>query len=207
MLSSPELAQRANGTDELIAKQYQVLQSIFRKRCQNPADCDLLHDAYIHLKAREHSGWEDSNHFTAIIVRKMRQVVFDQVKREQAQKRGGRAPIRDTSKNGTQDFHSEFAASRWNRVPLDSVVVAWHDPIIEKLDFLESFKKLGYASSRLRKVLYFRLHRGLTHAQVAQKLRVSPSTAEKDYRHALKWLHGRLDLTFDNGIRSTTRRR
>ena len=82
---------------------------------------------------------------------------------------------------------------RWQRVPLDSIGIEWHDRQVELLDLADALDELAKQHARLNDVIILHWFGGLKYADVACMLGVSPSTVEKDFRYALAWLNRRLD--------------
>lgn len=161
----------------------QVAKSYFRK--QRPGftlhPTELVNEACVHLLQKPPAKWSDSEHFRAIATRKIWQVVVDHVRHRKAHKRGGSAQ------------EDSIAAKEWQKVPLESVMIEWHDRPIELLDLAEALEDLSEYHSRLHEVVVLHWFGGLTYADTARLLNVSASTAEKDFRFAMAWLSRRLE--------------
>ena len=82
---------------------------------------------------------------------------------------------------------------RWQRVPLDSIRIEWHDRQVELIDLADALHDLAARHTRLNEVVMLHWFGGLKYADVARLLGVSASTVEKDFRYALAWLSRRLE--------------
>jgi RNA polymerase sigma factor (TIGR02999 family) len=128
----------------------------------------LVHEAFLKVAAQQ-SGWADEGHFRAIASIAMRRVLADHVRGRSGQKRGGgRQRISlDLNVLGTGEQH--------NAAELDAA-----------LEELES------SSPRVARMVVFRFFGDLSVQQAAERLNVSVSTAEADWRFARAWFKQRL---------------
>jgi RNA polymerase sigma factor (sigma-70 family) len=190
--------QREYTSNELLELVYEELRAVadryFRHQPPGFTLCptEIVHEAYLHFMDHGHADWTSTGHFRAIAICKMWQVVVDHLKRRHAQKRNGSAQPRksDESATGTDDQGGTVPARK--RMPLESVSVEWHDRDVDLLDLADALAELGQESGRLRDVVTLHWFGRMTHAEVAEELGVSASTAEKDFRYALAWLNRRL---------------
>lgn len=189
--------QREYKSNELLELVYDELRAVaeryFRRQPPGFTLCptDIVHEAFLHLD-QGHAAWTSTGHFRAIAICKMWQVVIDHLKRRQAQKRNGSPPPRK-SDNPTISGDGPLQLTHGRkREPLDNVSVEWHDRDVDLLDLADALAELGQESSRLRDVVTLHWFGRMTHAEVAEELGVSASTAEKDFRYALAWLNRRL---------------
>lgn len=184
-----------NALLELVYDELKVVAERYFRR-QTPgftmSPTEIVHETYLHFIQRGHADWTSTGHFRAIAIRKMWQVVIDHLKRRNAQKRNGPRPMHGPPDPGRGDDGSERKARRFERAPLEGVSVEWHDRDVELLDLADALADLGQESRRLRDVVTLHWFGGMTHAEVAQELDVSASTAEKDFRYAIAWLNRRL---------------
>jgi len=161
---------------------------------------EIVHEACLHLIQCCDPQWTSTAHFRAIATRKIWQVIVDHLKRRYAQKRGGAAlhpPI--TSDSETDHTAPTTDKGPWRRIPLDRVTVEWRSQQVDLLDLADALDALAAESHRLHDVVMLHWFGGMTHAEVAHQLGVSNSTAEKDFRYALAWLHRRLNEAPRNG--------
>lgn len=134
---------------------------------------ELVNEACIQLIERSHVQWQSPEHFRAIAVRKIWQVILDHHRHRNAQKRGGHA----------------------NKVAMDpdELTIQWHDRVIDALDLGNALHALRTESQRLHDIVILHWFGGMKYDDVAKVLTVSSSTVEKDFRYALAWLSRRLD--------------
>lgn len=136
---------------------------------------DLVNEACMQLIERARVDWESPEHFRAIAVRKIWQVILDHHRRRNAQKRGGQA----------------------ERLPVDpdDLAIQWQDRMVDALDIANALEALAAESKRLHDVVMLHWFGGMKYDDVAKVLGVSSSTVEKDFRYALAWLSRRLTPT------------
>ena len=157
---------------------------------------ELVHEACLHLLAHGHPDWTSTAHFRAIATRKIWQVVVDHIKQRAALKRGGGgigAPVAEA------DETTPPLAPGWKRQPLDRVTVEWRDRPVDLLDLADALAELEHESGRLHSVVMLHWFAGMSHAEVAEHLQISCSSAEKDFRYALAWLNRRLTGEHSDG--------
>jgi RNA polymerase sigma-70 factor (ECF subfamily) len=134
---------------------------------------ELVNEACLQLIERARVAWQSPEHFRAIAVRKIWQVLLDHHRRRNAQKRGGRAVNIG--------------------VDPDALVIQWHDRVIDAIDLANALDALQAESRRLHDVVMLHWFGGMKYDDVAKVLDVSASTVEKDFRYALAWLSRRLE--------------
>jgi RNA polymerase sigma factor (TIGR02999 family) len=100
----------------------------------------------------------------------MRQVLVDHARRRNAAKRAG----------------------AWERVPLDDALAFLEGQHIDVIALHEAIDRLTEMHERQGLVVVLRFFAGLSIAEVAQELGLSPSTVEADWRLARAWLRGQL---------------
>ncbi len=179
-----------------------VAERYFRKQPAGFTLCptEIVHEAFIHFVDHGHPEWTSTGHFRAIAICKMWQVVIDHLKRRNAQKRNGQVPAAMAGECRTDGSPcGSVATSPRKRTSLESVSVEWHDRNVDLLDLADALADLGEESGRLRDVVMLHWFGRMTHAEVAEELGVSASTAEKDFRYALAWLNRRLQGSLIDG--------
>jgi RNA polymerase sigma factor (TIGR02999 family) len=156
--------------DEMYALVYQELKRIarFHLRAANAnatlSTTELVHEAFLKLGAS--TTFEGRAHFFGAASRAMRQVLVDFARRRQAQKRGGMQ-----SRVSLSDAHGALD------VQLDELLA---------LD--RALDQLNAVDERLRQIVELRFFGGLPEREVAEILRVTPRTVERN------WLKARLFL-------------
>ena len=129
----------------------------------------LVHEAYLRLCGSD-VAWEGRVHFLAVAAQVMRRVLVDHARgRDRAKRGGGAAPI-------TLEEALAVAPER----PPDLVAL---DEAIARLSALDERK------ARAIELHYFG---GLTYAEMAQSLGVSPATVDRELRLAKAWLYREL---------------
>lgn len=128
----------------------------------------LVHEAFLNMNAPS-AGWADEGHFRAIASLAMRRVLADHVRGRNGQKRGGgKRPI-------SLDVDALGTGVRHNAAELHAA-----------LEELEAFKP------RVAQLVIYRFFGDLSVQQAAERLAISLSTAEADWRFARAWLTQRL---------------
>ena len=127
----------------------------------------LVHEAYLHLRPDEGLNVESKRHFLRMAARAMRQVLAREARRRNALKRGGNAV--------TVSFR-DSAVGR--ALPLSNILTL--EDALDALDCL---------SPRRARVVECRYFGGLTIAETAEALDVSPATVKRDWRTAKAWLY------------------
>jgi RNA polymerase sigma factor (TIGR02999 family) len=126
----------------------------------------LVHEAYLRLDGDPGRAFENRRHFFAAAAEAMRRILVDAARRRGRQKRGG-----GWGRAGN-DFDTLHVGS-----PAEDVL-ALHDA-------LEAFAAHDPVKARLVELRFFG---GLTLAEAATCLNVSPSTADRAWRYARAWL-------------------
>jgi len=126
----------------------------------------LVHEAYLNLAGQEPASWQNRAHFFAIASRVMRRVLIWYARKHNAVKRGGGQP--DLS--------------------LEGVVLISEDRIEPLLALDQALVQLEVMDERLCRVVECRYFGGLTIAETADVLAISPATVKRDWQTARAWL-------------------
>ncbi len=131
----------------------------------------LVHEAWLRLvgAGADYGGRE---HFLAMSARAMRSILVDHARRRQSLKRGG----------------------NYQRVPLDQIVVLFEGQGEDLVALDEALVRLGEHHQRRARVVELRFFGGMTIAETADALEVSPVTVERDWQMARLWLLDALGL-------------
>jgi RNA polymerase sigma factor (TIGR02999 family) len=133
----------------------------------------LVHEAYLRLvDVDKVQHWESRGHFFAAAAEAMRRILIDQARHKQSQKRGG--GLRRVEAEGDQ-----FAA------PEESSA----DDLLTLDEALQQFESEDPFKARLVKLRYFA---GLSLADAAAALGISPATAKRHWVYARSWLFGKI---------------
>lgn len=126
----------------------------------------LIHEAYLRLINADEVRLENRTHFFAVAARLMRQILVDFARARGYQKRGGGA----------------------QQVSLDDALVIGQPRNEELLALDEALNALAQTDERKSRVVELRFFGGLTEAETAEALNVSPETVRRDWRLAKSWL-------------------
>jgi len=130
----------------------------------------LVHEAYARLVGTPHLHWRDRAHFFAVCAQLMRRVLIDYSRSRNYLKRGG----------GVHFTPIDEAFSVSSR---GADLVAIDDALNALADF----------DRRKSQVVELRFFGGLTVAETAEVLRISPDTVLRDWKFAKTWLLRELD--------------
>ena len=163
--------------DAIIPLVYRELRGVAAARLQGERAGRLLqttalvHETYLRLVDLNRLTVANRTHFFAIASRLMRQILVDQARRAQADKRGGGVTI------VALEAESPVAAAN----PVDVLA----------LD--EALDELASMDERLCRVVEMKFFAGLTIDESAEALGVSRATVERDWAAAKAWLYDRMN--------------
>jgi RNA polymerase sigma factor (TIGR02999 family) len=129
----------------------------------------LVHEAYVRLVAT-HQNWRNRAHFFAIASSAMRRILVDQARAKHAAKRPGSQ----------------------QRVDLDQAPLLTHEHFDDVLALDRALERLRQIDTIQCQIVELRYFGGMTVEEVAEALRVSPTTVNRDWAIARAWLHGEL---------------
>lgn len=126
----------------------------------------LVHELYLRLIDQRHVDWQNRAHFFGVTAQVMRRILVDHARRHNARKRG------DGITRVSLEEASDAAAP--NEIPVLAL-----DHALSRLERLDG---------ELAKIVELRAFGGLTIEEAAEVLKISPSTAKRDWRTAKAWL-------------------
>jgi RNA polymerase sigma factor (TIGR02999 family) len=129
----------------------------------------LVHEAFVRL-ARDDGTWRSRTHFFAAAATAMRQILVDHARRRLAAKRG----------------------RSWHRLQLDDLREHAAPLTVNITDLCEALDELDRLNHRQRQIVELRFLTGLSVAETARVMGVSPRTVKLDWRMARAWLLARL---------------
>lgn len=129
----------------------------------------LVNEAYLRLTPGA-SGWESRRHFFGAAAQAMRRILVDHARERLAQKRGA----------GVE------------RVTLSGVDLPAGTEGVDVLQIDEALQQLGAERPRLAELVTLRYFAGMSIAETAQALGISPATAKRDWAFARAWLQERI---------------
>jgi RNA polymerase sigma-70 factor (ECF subfamily) len=160
--------------DELIPLVHKQLRQLARRHLarERPGHTmqptALVNEAYIRLVRERGMAWRDRAHFLAVAAQLMRFILVDHARRHRYKKRGGGTPT----------------------VALDIDVEDPRPAGILAID--GALDDLAKIDERKARVVEMRVFGGLSVAESAQLLGVSPETVTRDWRFARAWLQREL---------------
>lgn len=163
----------ANATDELLPLVYEELRVLAAQKLsheppgQTLQATALVHEAYLRLVGDESQSWKSRGHFFAAAAEAMRRILVDSARRKRRRKRG----------------------KGLKRVDFDKAEVAAEglsENVIALDEALGRLAEEDHLAAELVKMRYFA---GLTLAQTAEALGVSPRTADRCWAYAKAWLY------------------
>jgi RNA polymerase sigma factor (TIGR02999 family) len=119
--------------------------------------------------------WNSRGHFFAAAAEAMRRILVERARHKRSLKAGGDR----------------------RRLELTDIEPAIAEPAVDLLALHEALEKLEQQDKRKAELVKLRFFAGLTIAQAAQALGVSPSTADNDWAYARCWL--RLEMEAGRG--------
>jgi RNA polymerase sigma factor (TIGR02999 family) len=131
----------------------------------------LVHEAYLRILGRNPEGWESIRHFYFTAARAMRDILVEDARRKNAQKRGG----------GLE------------RVPLDDIAASFDRPPDDVLALDRALSKLEQEDHVGHQLILLRFFAGLPVPEVARVMDMSVSTVERKWRFTRSWLADQLD--------------
>lgn len=132
----------------------------------------LVHEVYLRLVDQRHVDWRDRAHFFGVAAQVMRRILVDHARRRRAGKRGDGLP-------------SMSIDEAKDAIAPDAIPVLALDHALDRLAGLDE---------GLARVVELRAFGGLTIEEAACVLKVSPTTAKREWRFARAWLTRELGL-------------
>ncbi|MHC4220374.1 MAG: ECF-type sigma factor [Planctomycetota bacterium] len=170
-------ARRNGAVDELMQLVYGELRGLARRqmaRARPQATLQataLVHEAYIRLFAGDDVPWEDRAHFFFAAARAMRDILVETARSRASLKRGG----------------GRIA------ITLDEAIAA-DEPVHEDLITLdEVLGKLEATDRTSADVVMLRYFAGLSVAQTANAMGLSPATVKRHWQYARAWIRSQME--------------
>jgi RNA polymerase sigma factor (TIGR02999 family) len=137
----------------------------------------LVHEAYVRLVGPgDEPRWEDRRHFFAAAAEAMRRILIDGARRKQTRKHGG---------------------GRY-RVGLDADALAAPEPNLDLVALDAALARLAAQDALKVRLVELRYFGGLTGAQAAAVLGISPSSADRHWVFTRAWLRRELGLSAES---------
>ena len=116
------------------------------------------------------SDWDSRGHFFAAAAEAMRRILIDSARRRQSDKRGGEA----------------------ERVSLSLVDAIGETPSVDLIALHDALVSLAAIDARKSRVVELKFFGGLTIAEIAGVMELSPATIEREWSFSRAWLYDAL---------------
>jgi RNA polymerase sigma factor (TIGR02999 family) len=126
----------------------------------------LVHEAYLKLVETKAQHWNSRGHFFAAAAEAMRRILVDQARKKHSLKRGGDRV----------------------REPLDEADVMAPEVGEDLVELDEALERLAARDAEAAQLVKLRFFAGLTSAQAAEALGISPRTADRAWTYARVFL-------------------
>jgi RNA polymerase sigma factor (TIGR02999 family) len=130
----------------------------------------LVNEVYLRLVDQQRVSWENRAHFFGMTARMMRRLLVNHAEARRSQKRGGGA----------------------QKVSLDEVLLPGCAPEVDVLAIDLALQELEKLDARQGQVVEMRFFSGLSIAETAEALQISPATVKRDWETAKLWLRRRM---------------
>jgi RNA polymerase sigma factor (TIGR02999 family) len=127
----------------------------------------LVNEAYLRLADQSKPNFTNRSHFFAVAAKAMRQILVDHARAHQREKRGAGA----------------------SKVELDEAALVSPEQTKAILDVNEALEKLATLDSRKAHVVELRYFGGLNQDEIAEVLKISTVTVQRDWVFARAWLY------------------
>jgi len=132
----------------------------------------LVNEAYLRLFEIKRISWQNRAHFFAMSGRLMRRILVDHARARRYRKRGGGAP----------------------QVSLDNALTVSVEKGQDLIALDDALTALAAIDARKSEVVELRFFGGLSVAETAEALHVSPETVMRDWKMAKVWLLRELNV-------------
>ena len=137
----------------------------------------LVHEAYLKLVDQNGSAWQSRAHFYSIASKAMRHILINYAKFRKRKKRGG-----DKQKVSLDE----------HRVTVDAMFDLSDDKTDMLLSLENALEKLSKFSERQSKIVECRFFGGMSIADTAEALNISPATVKRGWAMAQTWLYNEM---------------
>jgi RNA polymerase sigma factor (TIGR02999 family) len=133
----------------------------------------LINEAYIRLIDQQNMPWQNRGHFFGVAAQVMRHILVDHARSHNFAKRGGGA----------------------RKVPLDDAMIVNDRRADELVALDDALKALATLDPRKSQMIELRFFGGLSIAETAEVLEISPVTVTREWRSAKAWLRREMNKT------------
>ena len=162
----------ARAVDDLVPLVYRELRRIaasllaHERPGQTLQATALVHEAYLRLAGSEPQRWTGRGHFFGAAAEAMRRILVESARRKQCAKRGGER----------------------RRVELAEEAIEWSVATDELLAVDEALDRLAAVDPKAGELVKLRYFAGMTSAEAAAALNISPRAAKRLWAYARAWL-------------------
>lgn len=163
---------------DLVPVVYAELRRLARHylRSENPGHTleskALVHEVYVRLADRSPLQLQNRAHFFAVASHLMRQILVDYERRRRRAKRGG-----------------------GRKLPLDETMFLPVGPDMDLVALDDALNELSRLDAQQSRIVELRFFTGLSIAETAQVLGISPATVKRDWATAQLWLYRQMSRT------------
>jgi RNA polymerase sigma factor (TIGR02999 family) len=171
----------ANAAEQLLPLIYDELRKLAAAKLEDEAPGQtlqataLVHEAYLRLVETKAQQWNSRGHFFAAAAEAMRRILVDRARKKQSAKHGG----------GRE------------RQPLDEAQVMAPEVGEDLVALDEALEQLAARDTEAAKLVQLRFFAGLTSAQAAETLGISPRSADRVWTYARAFLLAALKKSQD----------
>jgi RNA polymerase sigma factor (TIGR02999 family) len=126
----------------------------------------LVHEAYLRLVDQELPQWQNRAHFFGVAAQLMRHILVDHARRRRAAKRGAGAP----------------------RLTLDPTIALAQEQEVNLVVLDDALNRLASLDPQQSRIVELRFFGGLSIAETAVALGISPATVKREWATARAWL-------------------
>ena len=130
----------------------------------------LVHEVYLRLVQGQAADWKNRAHFFAAAAHAMRRILVEQARKRSRLRRGGGR----------------------DRVELEYAPAFVEDPSVDLVALEEALVRLSQHDERMSEIVTLRYFAGMTIAETAGMLGVSPRTVRREWDCARAWLYSAL---------------
>jgi RNA polymerase sigma factor (TIGR02999 family) len=130
----------------------------------------LVHEAYIRLIDQQQANWQNRAQFFGVAAQMMRRILVDHARGHTADKRGGGVA----------------------KLSLDEAIEIAEQREVDLIALDDALTTLAQLDEQQCRVVELRFFGGLTVAEVAEVLKLSPATIKREWSMAKAWLHREL---------------
>lgn len=132
----------------------------------------LVNEAYLRLIEQNRVQWQNRAHFFGIAANMMRRILVDYARERHRVKRGGGA----------------------ENLPLEEAfyIAAIEESDVDLLSLDQALNELSEMDEQQARIVELRFFSGLSIAETAEILGISPATVKRDWNMAKAWLHHQL---------------